>query len=163
MPYHLFNENDRELITILKAQLRKQKSIKKPARAKLEIFGRFIQELATLSKCEDRQVAAIAINKDGTQVYSIGINGGPAGGIDCLCSLGGKYSCIHAENQCISKCMTTDNQKIMICTLAPCVTCASLIVNSGFIAVYYIEDWKDITGLEILQKAGIACHKLENI
>jgi len=130
---------------------------------RLKVFGEFTAKLARLSKCTERKVAAIAINEDGTQIYSIGINGGPKGGIDCLCTLGGKYSCIHAEAQCIAKCTTVDTSKVMICTLSPCVTCASLIVNSGFKAVYYIEEWKDTTGIAILKDAGVKVHKLDII
>lgn len=122
---------------------------------RVAVFARFVDDLSRLSKCTDKGVAAIALNASGTQIYSIGINGGPKGGLDCLCTLGGKYSCIHAEAQCIAKCTTPDQEKVMICSLSPCVTCASLIVNSGFSAVYYLDAYKDSTGLEILRQSGI--------
>ena len=122
---------------------------------RIKVFTNFIKDLATLSKCTDRGVAAIIINAEATQVYSIGINGGPKNGLDCLCTLGGKYSCVHAEANALAKCKTEDQHKIMLCTLSPCVTCASLIVNSGFDAVFYLDIYKDDKGLEILNKAGI--------
>lgn len=122
---------------------------------RVKVFINFVRELATLSKCTDRGVAAIIINAEATQVYSIGINGGPKGGEDCLCVLGGKYSCIHAEANALAKCKTEDMHKVMICTLSPCVTCASLIANNGFDAVFYLEQYKDDKGLEILNRAGI--------
>lgn len=128
---------------------------------RIKVFAEFVKQLATLSKCSDRGVAAIAIDKYGTQIYSIGINGGPKKGIDCLCLLGNKYTCIHAEAQCIAKCTTLDQEKIMLCTLSPCVTCASLIINTGFIAVYYIEEYKDTAGLELLESANIKIVRLE--
>ncbi len=130
---------------------------------KLKVFSRFVADLATLSKCEERGVAAIALNKKGTQIYSIGINGGPAGGVQCLCKTDTKYGCVHAEAQCIAKNTSTDENKIMICSLSPCVTCATLIINSGFTEVYYIERWKDVAGLELLLKAGVKTYQIGGI
>lgn len=124
--------------------------------SRLLVFADFVEDLKKLSKCEDRHTAAIITDRDMGQVYSIGVNGGPKGSqYQCLCKLPGKYTCIHAEANAIAKCTSADNDKIMICSLSPCVTCASLIVNSGFSAVYYLEEWKDTTGLEILNEAGI--------
>lgn len=128
---------------------------------RFQVLGRFVKDLATLSKCTKRGVAAIIIDGAATQIYSIGINGGPQGGVDCLCAYNGKYSCIHAESNAIAKCNTHDNSKIMICTLSPCVTCASLIVNSGFSAFFYLERWDDTTGLGILQSANIYTEQLK--
>lgn len=124
-------------------------------RRRIEVFRDFVMNLAALSKCKDKGVAAIITDKDGTQVYSIGINGGPRHGVDCLCKLGGKYTCVHAEANALAKCTVADPQKVFFCSFSPCVTCAALIVNSGASAVYYVEQYKDDTGLQILQSAGI--------
>ena len=43
------------------------------------IFKNFTIDLARLSKCTERKVAAIITDNDLTQVYSIGVNGGPKG------------------------------------------------------------------------------------
>jgi dCMP deaminase len=119
----------------------------------------FAMSLSKISKCTQRGVAAIITDETLAQVYSIGINGGPAGGVDCLCALPGKETCIHAEAQAIAKSTSADKRKVMFSTLSPCVTCASMIVNTGFIAVYVDEVWKDTTGLAILQSAGIKVYK----
>lgn len=122
---------------------------------RIEVFRDFTLRLATLSKCTDRKVACIITDRDGTQVYSIGINGGPKGGKDCLCTLGGKYTCVHAEANAIAKCTTQDPCKVAFCTLSPCVTCAALLLNSGLSALYYVEGYKDDTGLSMLRDAGV--------
>jgi dCMP deaminase len=122
---------------------------------RIAVFARFIRDLAKLSKCTDKGTAAIITNRDGSQIYSIGINGGPKHGMDCLCTLGGKYTCIHAEANALAKCTSTDMFKTAFCTLSPCVTCASLLVNSGVDYVYYLDAYKDDTGIKILQDAGI--------
>lgn len=130
--------------------------MKLDSRKRLEVFLTFTKNLATLSKCTDKQTAAIIVDAEFKQVYSIGINGGPKGGIDCLCQLGGKYTCIHAEANAIAKCTALDNKKVMICTYSPCVTCASLIVNSGINTVIYMEQYHDTKGIEILQAAKVS-------
>lgn len=129
---------------------------------RLHVFKNFAQELSTLSKCTERHVAAIIVDKDLTQVYSIGVNGGPKGLVDCMCKLNSKYGCVHAEINALTKCTSDAKGKVMIVTLAPCVACAAAIINApgGFSAVYYIEAWKEDTGLKLLKSAGI---KVEQI
>lgn len=130
--------------------------------ARLKVFKRFTQDLATLSKCSERNVAAIITDKDLSQVYSIGINGGPKGLVDCMCKIDGKYGCVHAEINALVKCNSVDNDKVMIVTLSPCKQCAAAIINApgGFSAVYYIDEWKDDSGIKLLRAAGI---KVEQI
>lgn len=129
---------------------------------RLTVFKRFAEDLATLSKCNERHVAAIITDKDLTQVYSIGLNGGPKGLVDCMCAIDGKYGCIHAEINALVKCTNTDSDKVMFVTLSPCKQCAAAIINApgGFSAVYYIEQWKDTTGIELLKAAGIKVQQL---
>lgn len=129
---------------------------------RLAVFKRFAEDLATLSKCNERHVAAVITDKDLTQVYSIGLNGGPKGLVDCMCAIDGKYGCIHAEINALVKCTNTDSDKVMFVTLSPCKQCAAAIINApgGFSAVYYIEQWKDTTGIELLKAAGIKVQQL---
>lgn len=127
------------------------------------IFKRFATDLATLSKCNERQVAAVITDKDMTQVYSIGVNGGPKGLVDCMCAIDGKYGCIHAEINALVKCTSDAPDKVMFVTLSPCKQCAAAIINApgGFSAVYYTERWKDTTGIELLKAAGIRVIQLQ--
>ena len=124
---------------------------------RLNVFKRFVRDLSTLSKCTERQVAAVITDKDMTQVYSIGLNGGPVGLADCMCNIDGKYGCIHAEINALIKCNNTSPEKIMFVTLSPCKQCAAAIINAqgGFSTVYYLEAWKDNTGIKLLEAAGI--------
>ena len=125
--------------------------------SRISVFANFTKELARLSKCEERQVAAIITDRDMTQVYSIGVNGGPKGLVDCMCKIDGKYGCIHAEINALVKCRSDASGKVMFVTLSPCKQCAAAIINApgGFSTVYYIEEWKDTTGIELLKSAGI--------
>ena len=117
----------------------------------------FCKQQVLLSKCKDKKTAAILVSADMTQIYSIGINGGPKGGEQCLCNattqmaLEGnaqrpKYSCVHSEQNCLAKNTTIDQiPKILICTFQPCTVCASLIVNvqTNIQEVWFIDEYWD--------------------
>lgn len=126
------------------------------------VFMNFAIDLASLSKCKERKVAAIIVDKNLSQVYSIGINGGAAGQEDCLCSTQGKYGCVHAEINALIKCRSNAPDKVMFVTLSPCVACAAAIINApgGFSKVYYLQKWKDEEGLRLLEKSGIKTEKI---
>lgn len=126
------------------------------SKERLMVFKRFTADMATLSKCTDKGNACVITDASGSQVYAIGINGGAKGGPDCLCNLDGtKYTCVHAEANALAKCTSTDPHKVVICTQAPCVTCAALMVNNGVKQVYYISKYKSEAGLKILRDADV--------
>lgn len=124
---------------------------------RIQVFKRFTLDLATLSKCSERHVAAIITDKDLSQVLSVGINGGPKGLVDCMCKIDGKYGCVHAEMNALVKCDSKAKNKIMFVTLSPCKQCAAAIINApgGFSTVYYMEQWKEDSGIKLLSAAGI--------
>jgi len=129
----------------------------KSKKSRLSVFKNFTQELSTLSKCTKRGVAAIITDSDLSQIYSIGINGGPKGLADCMCALEGRYGCVHAEINALIKCRSDAQNKVMFITLSPCATCAASIINApgGFSTVYYFEQWKNTEGIKLLKQAGI--------
>ena len=130
--------------------------------ARLDVFKRFAQDLAKLSKCSERKVAAVITDKDMTQVYSIGLNGGPKGLVDCMCLIDGKYGCIHAEMNALIKCRSDADDKVMFVTLSPCKQCAAAIINApgSFSAVYFVDEWKDDSGIKLLKSAGIRVEQI---
>ena len=71
---------------------------------KLQVFADFVYNLSKLSKCKEKQVAAVITDKDMMQVYSIDLNGGARHLDDCLCESTGKYGCVHAEINAWIKC-----------------------------------------------------------
>lgn len=129
---------------------------------RVQVFKRFVRDLATLSKCSERSVAALITDKDLQQIYSIGINGGPKGLVDCLCNIEGKYGCLHAEINALIKCCSDAPDKVMFVTLSPCKQCAAAIINApgGFSTVYCLEAWKDDTGIKMLKSAGISVKQI---
>ena len=120
-------------------------------------FMSFVWQLKDISKCDDRGVACLICSNDLHQIYSIGINGGAKGHTQCLCKTDSKYSCIHAEANALIKLNDQVANKIMICSLAPCIQCASMIINEpgGFAEVWYLEKYHEELGLDLLRSAGI--------
>lgn len=108
-------------------------------------------------------MGAVITNKELTKVYAFGYNGGAAGepnGCDRP-EEPGNCGCLHAEVNALVKCQADDREKFMFLTLRPCITCAKLIINSGFWAVYYGEDYRLEDGaVELLERRGVLCEKI---
>lgn len=123
---------------------------------KQELFINFCKGLKNLSKCKVNGVGCIITDPNFSQIYAIGYNGGPKGQQECLCD-GDKYSCVHAEQNALVKCVDHIEDKIMIVTMSPCKMCAALIVNSkaNIKEVWYLQEYRNTLGLDILNKAGI--------
>lgn len=67
---------------------------------------------------------------------------------------------IHAEVNCLINYRGSD-EIILYCSYAPCVNCASAIIQSGIVKeVWYKELLNlDKDGVKLLRKAGIKCNK----
>lgn len=122
----------------------------------------FAMDLSEQSKCTERKVAAVITNGEMSQILGIGINGGAKKLQDCLCIVDGKYGCLHAEINALIKCVSNEDGQKMFVTLSPCKQCAAAIINSPgrITTLYYHEQWKDTTGLNMLTQAGVQVVKL---
>lgn len=73
-----------------------------------------------------------------------------------------KPEVIHAEANAIAKLARQNGSgqdATMFITHAPCVECAKLIVQSGIKTVYWKSQYRDRTGLELLNNAGILTYQ----
>lgn len=107
------------------------------------------------------RVGAIVATEDNTQVLSVGYNGNYAGGPNEVESLEpGESGMIHAEINALLK-MDYNNpkDKKMYLTLAPCRACAKAIVNAGINKVIFKDEYRDMSGIEILNCAGVKTEK----
>ena len=103
------------------------------------------------------QVGAVVVTEKNTQVLAIGYNGNYAGGPNQVESTEpGASGMIHAEINALLK-MDYNNpkDKILYVTLSPCRMCAKAIVNAGIKKVYYDEEYRDTSSLEILRDSGV--------
>ena len=118
------------------------------------------------------KVGAVLVKDD--RIVATGWNGTPAGADNCCeykvkrqsyydhitnpSGLKTKPNVIHAEANTIYFCakhgIKTDGTKLYI-TLSPCATCALAIIQAGIKEVYYHEEYRDATGLKVLEDAGI--------
>lgn len=113
------------------------------------------------------QVGAIIV-KDG-QIMSDGFNGTPCG-FENKCevkSIDGSLHTLayvlHAESNAILKCAKygrPTNGSTLYITHSPCIECAKLIIQAGIIRVVYLEDYKNLYGIDLLKEAGIKVQKI---
>ncbi len=69
-----------------------------------------------------------------------------------------KREVLHAESNAIMKVakstMSCEDADLYT-TTCPCFDCAKLIIQAGIKKVYYTEDYRDMSGVELLERAGI--------
>lgn len=122
---------------------------------------------AKLSHAVRKKVGAVIV-KD-KRICAIGYNGTPSGfSNECEEQLPNgelktKDTVVHAEANAIYWCAKSDistDGATLYQTLSPCATCALGIIQSGIKRVVYIEDYRNLAGVEILKKAGIEVMKV---
>jgi len=121
------------------------------------IYMQNAYQFAKLSYAERRKVGCIIVKDH--QVISFGYNGMPHG-FNNVCEDGNitKPAVLHAESNAIMKVakstMSCEGAELYT-TTCPCFGCAKLIIQAGISNVYYTEDYRDMSGVELLQQAGI--------
>ena len=110
------------------------------------------------------KVGSLVVTADNTQVLSLGYNGNASGMSNRPQSDNpGESGLLHAEINALLK-MDYNNpkDKIMYLTLSPCENCAMAIINSGIKKVVYKNEYRDLSGLNMLILAGISVKRYEN-
>ena len=129
-------------------------------------YLRMAREWAKLSHCKRKQVGAIIV-KDST-IIADGYNGTPTGfENDCEDESGTtKWYVLHAEANAILKVARTTNNAngaTLYLTNSPCKDCSKLVLQAGIQRVVYIHKYKDTSGIEFLQKAGLQLTQIEDL
>ena len=115
-------------------------------------------EWGELSYCKRRKVGALIV-KD-KMIISDGYNGTPTG-FENICEDDEGYTkwyVLHAEANAIAKVSSSTqstNGATLYITLSPCKECSKLIFQSGIKRVVYNKKYKDTSGLDFLEKAGV--------
>ena len=129
-------------------------------------YLRLAKEWGKLSYCERKQVGAIIVRDK--MIISDGYNGSPSGFENCCEDENGltQWYVLHAEANAILKVarstQTCEGATLYI-TLSPCKECSKLIHQSGIKRVVYLEGYKDNSGLEFLEKAGVHVDHISEI
>jgi dCMP deaminase len=111
-----------------------------------------------LSHCKRKKVGALIV-KD-RMIISDGYNGTPSG-FENPCEDEENYTkwyVLHAEANAILKVAASTQSctgATLYITLSPCRECSKLIHQSGIKRVVYSKAYKDTSGLEFLEKAGV--------
>jgi dCMP deaminase len=129
-------------------------------------YLRMAREWGKLSRCKRKQVGAIIV-KD-RMIISDGYNGTPSGfDNDCEDEEGlTKWYVLHAEANAILKVAASTQScrgATLYITLSPCRECSKLIHQAGIVRVVYQNAYKDNSGMDFLEKAGVEVVHLEDI
>ena len=144
--------SDSELIQKLKKENRYHK-----------IYLEIAQKISELSHANKKKVGSIIVKN--SVIISDGFNGTPTGfENECEdCDGNTKWYTLHSEANAISKLVRTGGVSAqgatLYITLSPCKDCAKLILQSGISNVIYLEEYRDMTGINFLKTSGINIFK----
>jgi len=132
----------------------KQEKLSKYDRAYLRIA----REWGQLSYCRRKKVGAIIV-KD-RMIISDGYNGTPSGFENCCEDDDNvtKWYVLHAEANAILKVARSTQScegATLYITMSPCKDCSKLIHQAGIKRVVFQNAYKDNSGIEFLEKAGV--------
>ena len=118
------------------------------------------ETIALRSHHSEFKVGALIVTSDNTQVLSLGYNGNAAGMSNVPQSeKPGCSGLLHAEINALLKLdYNNPKDKVMYLTLSPCEMCAKAIINSGINKVIYKEEYRDTTGVDMLNSVNIECY-----
>lgn len=131
--------------------------------SKIKFYLSIAKEVSKASYCERSKVGAVIVKDD--NIISFGYNGTPSG-FSNVCEVDGitVKEVLHAESNAITKCAKSfysSSDSIMFCTLSPCFDCAKLIIQSGIKQVYFIDKYRDESGLELLKKSNVYTEQIQ--
>ncbi|EDP97103.1 dCMP deaminase family protein [Kordia algicida OT-1] len=121
-------------------------------------YLRMAKEWGKLSYCKRKQVGAIIV-KD-RMIISDGYNGTPSG-FENFCEDEEGYTkwyVLHAEANAILKVAASTQSCVgatLYITMSPCKECSKLIHQAGITRVVYVDAYKDDSGIQFLQRAGV--------
>jgi dCMP deaminase len=133
-----------------------------------EMFVEILEIVKKRSTCNRNQVAALITKEN--RIISMGYGGSPSGAPHCTdvgCLMGPTGGCIrtiHAEANCIAFSARHGIQvegATMYTSLAPCLDCAKLIVNSGIKQVIFLKPYRLTNGVDLLKSVSISVYQYE--
>lgn len=74
-----------------------------------------------------------------------------------------KPEVLHAESNAIAKLAKFDGSgsgSVLFVTHSPCLDCAKLVFQSGISSVYYRNSYRDSSGVDFLERAGVKVERI---
>lgn len=129
-------------------------------------YLRIAREWGALSHCKRKKVGALIV-KD-RMIISDGYNGTPTGFENYCEDEEGytKWYVLHAEANAILKVASSTQScqgATLYITMSPCKNCSKLIHQAGIKRLVYYIDYKDNSGLEFLEKAGVELYHVTDL
>jgi dCMP deaminase len=129
-------------------------------------YLRIAREWSKLSHCNRKQVGALIV-KD-RMIISDGYNGTPTGFENPCEDEEGytKWYVLHAEANAILKVAGSTQScagATLYITMSPCKECSKLIHQSGIKRLVYHIDYKDNSGIDFLEKAGVEIQQISEL
>jgi dCMP deaminase len=124
--------------------------------------------LARRSTCERLAVGCVITSMDYRQVLAVGYNGNAShlpNGCDRTGPEGvGNCGCLHAEENAVINCNALRSaEKVVFCTNLPCPACAKRIIQLGGVdRVFFHQDYRVRTGVDLLSRVGIVVAQFED-
>lgn len=127
---------------------------------------------AKLSHANRKKVGALIVKNN--TIIADGYNGTPSGfENECEEAINNedgsfkeyktKWYVLHAESNALAKVakstQSCDGATLYI-TYSPCTECSKLILQSGIKRVVYLDEYRDISGLDFLRRAGVEVKKI---
>lgn len=121
-----------------------------------EVYMRMAEQLARRSTCARLQVGTVITDEHLENVVALGYNGNARGFPNrCDTDEEGRCGCIHSEQNALVKAPGSLRDKVAFVSASPCVMCAKLMVQANVGWVFYRKAYRDPSGLQVLEKAGI--------
>lgn len=116
-----------------------------------EYFIDMVKVISSRGSCARRKVGCVLVN-DRNQVISTGYNGPPSGLPNCIdvpcigaaCASGeglDKCQAVHAEQNALLQCHDVNQIVTAYCSVAPCVHCVKLLMNTSCQRIVFIEPY----------------------
>jgi|694.fasta_scaffold00021_44 dCMP deaminase len=135
-------------------------------------YIKMAQVWAELSHATRKKVGALIVKNN--TIIADGFNGTPSGFEneceEAVMNEDGsfreyktKWYVLHAESNALAKVakstQSCDGSTLYI-TYSPCTDCSKLILQAGIKKVVYLEEYRDIAGLDFLRRAGVDVKKI---
>lgn len=127
-----------------------------------EVWMSMAKMIAKRSYDKRHQVGIVIAASDNTQVLSLGYNGNYSGGPNrAEFDDPGMSGFIHAEINALLKLdYNNPKKKVAYVTLSPCRHCAKCLINANINEVVFLEEYRDRSGVELLESAGIKVRQI---
>ena len=128
-----------------------------------DLYIGFARMLSGRSTCKRAKVGCVITSWDYNEVLSIGYNGNYKGGPNtCDNDEVGACGCLHAEENALIKLdYNSPVKKRLYTTTSPCLMCAKRIINANINFVLYDNQYRDTSGIELLEKNNVQVLRLQ--